>query len=92
MVSEKAQLQKDKMKAVFDKRTKSNTFNEGDLVLRWDARWEDKPKHGKFDNLWFVPFKIVINLQNNTFILTNLNDEQVEGGLVNGRFLKHFFS
>jgi hypothetical protein len=40
-----------KVKATFYKGTKKNSFNEGDLVLRWDARREDKEKHGKFDNL-----------------------------------------
>jgi len=80
------------MKAVFDKKSKHDTFREGDLVLRWDVRREDKPKHGKFDNLWFGPFKIAVNLKNNTFILKNLDDEQVDGGPVNGRFLKTFFT
>ena len=61
-------------------------------MLRWDVRREDKPKHGKFDSLWFGPFKIVVNLRNNTFILKNLDDEQVDGGPVNGHFLKPFFT
>ena len=41
------------MKSIFDKRTKKDDFKPGDLVLRWDARKEDKRKHGKFNNLWF---------------------------------------
>lgn len=48
---EKSQTQKDKVKAIFDKRTKNNNFQVDDLVLRWDARREYKGKHGKFDNL-----------------------------------------
>lgn len=47
-----------KIKKVFDKRTKSNDFQVQYLVLRWDARFEDKEKHGKFDHLWKGPYKI----------------------------------
>jgi transposase InsO family protein len=47
------QLHQDKMKKVFDKRTKVDDFKVDDLVLKWDARNEDKGKHGKFDHLWW---------------------------------------
>ena len=40
---------------MFDKRAKVDCFNLGDLVLKWDARHEDKGKHGKYDELWKVP-------------------------------------
>ena len=48
----KAQTYQEKMKQVFDKRVKANIFKLGDLVLKWDARYEVKGKHDKFDNLW----------------------------------------
>lgn len=48
---DKAQKCQDKVKQVFDKRAKSNSLNLGDLVLKWDARYKDKGKHGKFDEL-----------------------------------------
>ena len=80
-----------KVKATFDKKTKKDIFKEGDLVLRWDARREDKAKHGKFDNLWYGPFKVVRVMNNNTFLLHNLDDSYILGGPVNGRFLKHHF-
>ena len=60
-------------------------------MLRWDARREDHGKHGKFDNLWVVPFKIVEVLENNTFLFKHLDDDQLTGGPVNGHFLKNFF-
>jgi hypothetical protein len=60
-------------------------------VLRWDARREDKEKHGKFDNLWYDPFTIVKVTDNNTFLLHNLDNTKSFGGPVNGRFLKHYF-
>ena len=41
----------------------------GDMVLKRDARKDEKGKHGKFDNLWLGPFKISKNLANNNFVL-----------------------
>jgi hypothetical protein len=81
-----------KIKSTFDKKTKKEIFQEGDLVLRWDSIREEKYKHGKFDNLWFGPFKVVEVLKNNTFVLHNLYDTEIFRGPVNGCFLKHYFS
>ena len=61
------------------------------MVLRWDARKEQKGKHGKFDNLWFGPFLVSNFLENNTFVLQTLEGEELSSP-VNGRFLKHFYS
>ena len=72
---EKDQIYEDKVK-VFDKRTKWNLFQVDDMVLRWDVRRQDKGKHGKFNNLWFGPFRIDEDMGNNTFMLKNLGDEQ----------------
>ena len=47
------------------------------MVLRWDARKEQKGKHGKFDNLWFGPFIISKLLENNNFILQTLEGEEL---------------
>ena len=80
------------MKTVFDKRANQQVFHEDDLVLWWDIRWEDKGKHGKFDNLWFGPFKIATVLENNTFLLKHLDDDQLAGGPVNGHYLKKNFT
>ena len=41
-----------KMKKIFDRKVKINDFHLGDSVLKWDAWYEYKGKHGKFDNLW----------------------------------------
>ena len=79
------------MKDNFDKKVKKDLFTVGDLVLRWDARKDEKGKHGKFDNLWIGPFSIIKILGNNTFVLQNLKGEEIAGP-VNGRFLKHFYT
>ena len=64
-------------------------FIVGDLVLKWDARKDEKGKHGKFYNLWIGPFTVIKILGNNTFVLQNLNGEEIAGP-VNGCFLKYF--
>lgn len=63
------------MKTTFEKKAKQDVFQEGDLVLKWDARRKEKAKHGKFDNLWLRPFCISQVLENNTFMLQNLDGE-----------------
>jgi transposase InsO family protein len=85
-----AQLHQDKIKRDFDRHTKEDDFKVGDLVLRWDARNEDKGKHGKFDHLWLGPFKIVVYHGNNAYLIQESNGDIVGGGPVNGRFLKHY--
>ena len=90
-IEEKAQLYRTKIKERFDRKIKENTFSNGDMVLRWDARKEQKGKHGKFDNLWFGPFIVSKILENNNFVLQTLDSEELSNP-VNGHFLKHFYS
>ena len=48
-VADKAQVFQDKEKNIFDKKGKPDDFQQGDLVLKWDARHEDKDRHGKLN-------------------------------------------
>ena len=80
----------EKMKSIFDRKAKEIMFQTGDLVLRWDTRREEKGKHGKFDPLWYGPYKITEARSNNTFMLENIDGEEVEFH-VNGNYLKHYF-
>ena len=57
------------MKRNFDKKAKQNDFQQGKLVLKLDARHEDKGKHGKFDYLWKSPYQIAENRENNSYVL-----------------------
>ena len=91
-VSQKTLEFKEKMKLTFDKKVKREVFQVNDLVLRWDARREEKGKHEIFYNLWFGPFRIVEVLENNMFILRGIDNDESIGGPVNGRFLKLFFT
>ena len=60
-------------------------------MLRWDARKEKKGLHGKFDHLWLGPFKVAACRGLYAFLLKILDDTELPGGSVNGRFLKHYF-
>jgi len=40
-----------KIKQDFDKKRKKKEFEQGDLVLKWDAPKQDRGKHSKFDAL-----------------------------------------
>ena len=76
----------------FDKKSKPDDFQQGDLVLKWDARHEDKGKHGKFEHLWKGPYQIIEDHGNNSYILHEINGDLFSGGLVNGKFLKHYLT
>ena len=52
MLAENAQMYKDEIKQIFDKKFKEDNFFPDDLVLTWDAHRDEKLKHGKFDHLW----------------------------------------
>jgi hypothetical protein len=89
VIDEKLQKYQDNMKLLFDRKAKYRDFLPGDLVLRWDARKEDSGKNGKFDHIWYGPFKISSSEGNNSFLLENL-DGKILNNPVNARFLKHY--
>lgn len=80
----------EKSKNIFDRKTKVDDFKIGDIVLRWDARNEDKGKHVKFDNLWKGPYNIIPFRGNKAFLLEYLEGQEVLVGPINGSFLKHY--
>ena len=90
-VHQRSQVLQEKLKKIFDKRTKPEDFYIGDKVLRWDSRREDNGKHGKFDFLWKGPFIIQALQGYNTYFLKSLNGTVTEKGPVNGRMLKYYF-
>jgi hypothetical protein len=53
------------------------------------SRKEDVGKYGKFDHLWFRPFKFAAAEGKNSFSLENLNGEILKAP-INGHYLKHF--
>ena len=89
---DKAQSYQDKVKQVFDKRAKVDFFNLGDLVLKWDARHEDKGKHGKLDEVWKGPYSICSFSGRNAYFLEDSEGNRVGIGPINGRLLKRYLS
>jgi hypothetical protein len=79
------------VKKTFDRKAKRDIFQIGDWVLKWDTLRQEKGKHDKFYSLWTGPFMITQVQDNNTFILQNLEGDEVFSGPVNGRFLKLYF-
>eukprot|EP00253_Pinus_taeda_P012197 PITA_12197 len=82
----------EKIKRIYDRKAKVDKFQLDDVVMKWDARNEEKGKHNKFENLWKGPFKIVAYRGQNAFLLKETNGEDCPGGPINGRLLKrrHF--
>eukprot|EP00253_Pinus_taeda_P003422 PITA_03422 len=89
-VYDRAQILQEKLKRMFDKKSKAKDFCAGNKVIRWDSRREDKGKHAKFDFLWKGPFIISAVQGNNTYFLKNVDGSTTEEGPVNGRMLKHY--
>lgn len=83
-------LQK-KIKKIYDHKTKAEKFQLEDVVLRWDARNEEKGKHCKFDNLWKGPYKISAYRGKNAFLLKEMDGQEFSKGPVNGRLQKHYY-
>lgn len=81
----------EKIKKIYDHKTNEDNFNLGDVVLWWDARNEDKCKHGKFENLRKGPYKISSFRGNNAFLLEEMDGKDYSGGATNDRLLKHYY-
>jgi hypothetical protein len=85
-----SQLSQQRVKQTHDRRVKEENFQLNDYVLRWDARIEDKGKHGKFENLWKGPYQIVAFQGNDAYLLKDIDGQITHEGPVNGRLLKHY--
>lgn len=77
--------------ALHDKKVCDRSFEEGEWVLKWNAKDQDKGKHGKFDALWLGPFIISEKGGENSYYLKDANG-QVQELPVHAQYLKHFFS
>ena len=81
---------KQKIKKIYDKKAMVDKFQLDDVVLKWDVGNEEKGKHGKFESLWKVPFKIATYRGHNAFLLREMNGEDCLGGPINGQLLKQY--
>lgn len=89
-VLQNTSILRERVLKIYDRNTKEENFNLGDAVLRWDARSEEKGKHGKFENLWKGPYKISDFRWKNAFLLEEMNGEYYSRGVINGTHLKHY--
>jgi len=80
----------EKIKKIYDRKSKADRFQLDDVVLKWDARNEEKGKHGKFENLWKGPFKVAAYRGKNAFLLKEMNGKDCPRGPMNGRLLKQY--
>ena len=80
----------ERIKRIYDRKTKEYDFKIRDVVLRWDARNEDKGKHGKLEKLWKSPYQISTFRGQNYFLLDEMNGEPCLVGPINSRLLKHY--
>lgn len=74
----------EKIKNIYDIKTKADDFNLGDVVLQWDAWNEEKGKHGKFDDLCKGPYRISAFRGKNAYLLEELDGQELRGGPING--------
>eukprot|EP00253_Pinus_taeda_P029486 PITA_29486 len=81
----------EKIKKIYDWKTKADKLQLEDVVLQCDGRNEDKGKHGKFQNLWKGPYKIATYRGKNAFLLKEMDGQDCSREPVNGRLLKHYF-
>ena len=85
--SMKLQLQ---TKNLYDRRTVIKKFQPEDLVLMWNARLQDKGKHGKFDPIWLGPYLIDSSWGNDSYFIKDLSGNLLELP-VHGQFMKRYF-
>ena len=81
----------EKIKKVYDHKIKVDKFQLEEVVLRWDARNEEKGKRGKSENIWKGPYKILAYQGKNAYLLKEVNGQECLGGPINGRLLKHYY-
>lgn len=91
LAQEKNTKMQSQIKYLFDKKEKDRKFEESDMALLWNARCQDKGKHGKFEALWIGHFVITSKGGEDSYYLQNISREDQELP-VHGQFLKHFFS
>ncbi|KAH9322288.1 hypothetical protein KI387_016927, partial [Taxus chinensis] len=65
------------VKIWFDKKARARTFQEGDLVLKWDADQAKLGRHSKFDAIWSGPYMVTGCKSSNAFQLSTLDGEEL---------------
>ena len=61
-------------------------------MLKWDAIYQDKGKHRKFDELWKGPYSTCSFSGRYAYFLEDFEGQNIGTGPINGRFLKHYLN
>ena len=61
------------MKYLYDKKIVDRMFELDVMVLIWNARLEDKGKHGKFDPIWLGPYLVYSKWGDDSYFLRELS-------------------
>ena len=78
------------VKAQYDKSIQPRAFNEGDLVLTYDQRY-DKLGKRKFESMWYSPFVISKVLEKGDYELVDYDGIPL-GKPCNGLYLKRYYA
>ena len=78
------------VKVQYDKSVQPRVFNEGDLVLTYDQRY-DKLGKGKFESMWYRPFIISKVLEKGAYELIDYDGIHL-GKPCNGLYLKRYYA
>ena len=81
---------KKRVKAQYDKSVQPRAFNEGDLFLTYDQRYEKLGK-GKFESMWHGPFVISKYLEKGAYELVYYDGIPL-GQPRNGLYLKRYYA
>ena len=81
---------KKRVKAQYDKSIHPRAFNEDDLVLTYDQRY-DKLGKGKFKSMWYGPFVISKVLEREAYKLVDYDGIPL-GQPRNGLYLKRYYA
>ena len=77
------------VKHLYDKKTVVRKFKLEDLVLLWNARQEDKGKHGNFEPIWLGPYLIHENWGEDSYFIREISRD-IMVLPVHGQFLKRY--
>ena len=78
------------VKAQYDKSIQPHAFNEADLVLTYEQRY-DKLGKGKFESMWHDPFVISKFLEKGAYELIDYDGIHL-GQPQNGLYLKRYYA
>ena len=81
---------KKRVKAQYDKSVQPRAFNEGDLVLTYDQKY-DKLGKWKFESMWYGPFVISKILEKGAYELVDYDGIPL-GQPRNGLYLKRYYA